>query len=270
MDIIGDESVPKLSGFHVMHWHEDFQFIYVVSGSIYIHTLFQIETICKGQAIFINKNVVHEVQGSDDCHYKSILFPEHLIEFYPGGPAKRFVTVLAENSQLITQLFYDFKEWHKNVLGLLRSLIELENMDTLVYEYEVLVLISRIWLEIIRNIQVPIENLKTETSVRMQKFLKYIEQHYGDDLSLENLAKSASVSKSECLRCFKQTLQTTPYKYLMQYRLQESVILLQETNLPIGYIADKVGFHQVSHFGKCFKEKMGCSPKEYRKKSNSY
>lgn len=95
-----------------------------------------------------------------------------------------------------------------------------------------------------------------------------MEMQYGDDLSLESLAKSASVSKSECLRCFKQTLQTTPYKYLMEYRLQESVILLQETNLAIGYIADKVGFHQVSHFGKCFKEKMGCSPKEYRKKVN--
>ncbi|WP_242954192.1 helix-turn-helix domain-containing protein [Clostridium puniceum] len=40
--------------------------------------------------------------------------------------------------------------------------------------------------------------------------------------------------------------------------------------MPIGYIADKAGFHQVSHLGKCFKEKMGCSPKEYRKKSNSY
>lgn len=39
MDITSDKRVFKPPGFHVMHWHEDFQFMYVVSGSIYTHSV---------------------------------------------------------------------------------------------------------------------------------------------------------------------------------------------------------------------------------------
>ena len=49
-------------------------------------------------------------------------------------------------------------------------------------------------------------------ALRMRIFLHYIEQHYGDDVTLESLAQSANVSKSECIRCFKLSMQITPYK----------------------------------------------------------
>lgn len=264
MDVIGDCSVPEPPGYHVMHWHDDFQFIYVISGHIDVHTLNQLETIKEGEAVFINKNVVHEIESFYDCHYKSIVFPEHLVEFYIGGPAKKYVASIAENSKLSIYLFRNNNEWNKNIFELLQQLIKLEEEKSSFYEYEVLVHLSRLWLEFIRNIDIPIENTKSETVIRMEKFLKYIEQYYNDDLSLEKLARSANVSKSECLRCFKCTMKTTPYKYLIEYRLQQATIFLQNTNLLIGEIAEKVGFHQVSHFGKCFKEKTGYSPKKYR------
>lgn len=103
-------------------------------------------------------------------------------------------------------------------------------------------------------------------SIRMQKFLRYISEHYEEDISLDSLAKSANVSKSECLRCFKASLQTTPYKYLTQYRLSKAAELLKNSDEPIRTIADSVGFRQISHFGKSFKEKTGFSPRDYRKK----
>ena len=39
MDVENGKSVPEPPGFHVMHWHEDFQFIYVLAGELYLHTL---------------------------------------------------------------------------------------------------------------------------------------------------------------------------------------------------------------------------------------
>ena len=98
----------------------------------------------------------------------------------------------------------------------------------------------------------------------MQAFLGYIEKNYGEEISLEQLSKSGNVSKSECLRCFKTSMQTTPYKYITEYRLSQAAILLRSTNMPIGDIASNVGFRQISHFGKCFREKTGYSPREYR------
>ena len=59
-------------------------------------------------------------------------------------------------------------------------------------------------------------------------------------------------------------MNTTPYKYLTEFRLSKAAQLLTKTNEPVGNIAAAVGFHQMSHFGKCFREKTGYSPREYR------
>ena len=134
---------------------------------------------------------------------------------------------------------------------------------------EVLCLLCALWLEVCRNIQLPSGNTDTIIGSRMQKFLQYISEHYGEEISLDKLAGSANVSKSECLRCFKTSMQTTPYKYLTEYRLSKATELLKNSDEPIGNIADSVGFRQISHFGKCFKEKTGLSPRDYRKKSNA-
>ena len=54
----------------------------------------------------------------------------------------------------------------------------------------------------------------------MHIFLNYIKEHYTEAITLGDLAQSARVSKSECLRCFKLSMQDTPYHYLLEYRLQ--------------------------------------------------
>lgn len=102
--------------------------------------------------------------------------------------------------------------------------------------------------------------------MRMRRFLEYIEEHLDQDISLEEMAASAGVSKTEVLRCFHKTLQTTPYSYVMEARLSKAADLLAETGLPVGEIASRTGFNQQSYFGKRFKEKMGVTPLEYRRK----
>ena len=116
---------------------------------------------------------------------------------------------------------------------------------------------------------IPLDRKENSVQIRMQKILRYIEEHYAEDITLADLAKSANISKSECSRCFKLSLNTTPYKYLAEYRLLKAAQLLTKTNEPIGNIAASVGFHQMSHFWKCFKEKTGCSPKAYRAMENN-
>ena len=52
----------------------------------------------------------------------------------------------------------------------------------------------------------------------------------------------------------------------MEYRLSKAADLLKSTDKLIETIASAVGFAHVSHFGKCFREKTGFSPSEYRAK----
>ena len=267
LDVWGDQSYPRNPGFQVMHWHEDLQFIYVLDGEIEIKTLDTSTRINKGSGIFINKNVIHLVNNRTySCHYNSFVFPDYFLKFYFGSPASAFVERIVGKEELPIYCFPKEMNWCKAILSVLSRLADLENRKTEFYVYEVLCLLSALWLEVCRNIRLPDNNADTTMSARMQKFLQYISEHYGEDISLDRLAESANVSKSECLRCFKTSMQTTPYKYLTEYRLSRAAELLKNSDEPIGTIAGSVGFRQISHFGKCFKEKTGFSPRDYRKK----
>lgn len=270
LDVIGKNSYPRNPGFQVMHWHEDLQFIYVLEGIIEVRTLDNSVQIQAGEAIFINKDVVHFVGEIKNCHYNSFLFPSYFLAFYAGSPAKDFVDSVITNERLPFVHFTSAVGWHKEITTLLQQLVRLEQDKTIFYVYEVLVKLSSLWLIMRKNIRVPQEQKESVVHLRMQKILRFIEEHFSEAITLSDLSASASISKSECSRCFKISMNTTPYKYLTEYRLSKAAQLLAKTNEPVGNIAATVGFYQMSHFGKCFKEKTGYSPKAYRKMENSH
>lgn len=270
LDVINNRSYPRNPGFQVMHWHEDLQFIYVLDGKIEIKTLDASVQLNKESGIFINKNVIHLVKESSSCHYNSFIFPDYFLKFYFGSPGEPFVRRIVDGDEISICYFPKDAEWSKSILSILFKLADLENKKTEFYPYEVLCLLSVLWLEICRNIKTSSKKVFTVEGIRMQKFLQYIRGHYGEDISLDQLAGNANVSKSECLRCFKKSMQTTPYKYLIEYRLSKAAELLKDSDEAIGAIAGNVGFRQVSHFGKCFKEKTGKSPRDYRKENKAF
>lgn len=267
LDVVNDRSYPKNPGFLVMHWHEDLQFIYVLEGAIEVRTLDDELELAAGEGLFINKNVVHSVNQSGDCHYKSFIFPAYFLRFYLGGPAENLVDSVVENRDFLLYHFMQGIAWCDTVLSILRKLCFLEKSKNECYVYEVLVFLTSLWLEIRKNVDLPSVKKENTVSRRMQRFLAYIEKHYAEEISLDRLAESGNVSKSECLRCFRLSMQTAPYKYLLEYRLSKAANLLLATDDSIGEIASRTGFNQTSYFGKCFRRKTGFSPREYRSRN---
>ena len=53
---------------------------------------------------------------------------------------------------------------------------------------------------------------------RIKRMLQYIQDHYAEDVSVDQIAASASISASECLRCFHDMIGTTPNQYLRDRR----------------------------------------------------
>lgn len=73
------------------------------------------------------------------------------------------------------------------------------------------------------------------------------------------------MSVGHCGRLFMQVLQTTPYEYLINYRIKKSLELLGKEKTSISQIALEVGFNDVSHFIQIFKKRMNITPKQYQK-----
>jgi len=255
--------------FGVMHWHDDLQFIYVLEGLVCVKTLEEEEILSAGEGIFTNKGVIHYSIGrSNPCRYILFRFPERFLFFYPGSPAEKLTRQVTERSGISLVPLSSSIEWCSEALLLLQKLADLEEKKETdpQYEYDVMTILAELWQIILRHADISAPTEEDPVSMRMRRFLEYIEEHLDQDISLEEMAASAGVSKTEVLRCFHKTLQTTPYSYVMEARLSKAADLLAETGLPVGEIASRTGFNQQSYFGKRFKEKMGVTPLEYRRK----
>ena len=84
-------------------------------------------------------------------------------------------------------------------------------------------------------------------------------------ISLEDLAASANISRSEAGRCFQKYYADTPMSYLIRYRLQQAQRLLLTSTLSVKEISCKCGFSDSSYFVKVFRKHMKQTPSEYRK-----
>lgn len=93
---------------------------------------------------------------------------------------------------------------------------------------------------------------------------RYMEEHYAEDLHVDDVAREAAISTSQLIRLFKRQLGTTPHSYLLRYRITQAKELLAETTIPVATIARQVGFASESNFSYRFGEMCGQSPSAYR------
>lgn len=94
---------------------------------------------------------------------------------------------------------------------------------------------------------------------------RYIDNHFKENLTLDQLAEMVHISKYYLAHTFQEEFHTSPISYLIARRIQESRFLLRETDLSLSQIAQILGFSSLSYFSQSFRRLEGVSPIEYRK-----
>ncbi len=98
----------------------------------------------------------------------------------------------------------------------------------------------------------------------MSSVIKYIHTRYAEQITVEKLAKIASMSVSLFERRFRQVFQVTPRQYIIDIRLTSACKKIINSRENLSYIAHECGFFDHSHFTRSFYKKFGLTPKEYR------
>ncbi len=104
----------------------------------------------------------------------------------------------------------------------------------------------------------------------IDKAVRYIQAHPETRLSLEELADIAGVSRALFCRVFRQTIGTTPQKYINRHRIQLASAELLYGKIPVKEIAERYGFANVHHFSRIFKSITGNTPAGFRSHHNLY
>lgn len=106
-------------------------------------------------------------------------------------------------------------------------------------------------------------------STPVQKIVNYVEDHYGERISLAQISEFIYLSQSYVSTLFKKETGKKFSNYLQEVRIKKSSEMLLDTRLSIQEIAVRSGFFDTAHFSHVFKEYYGLSPLEYRKAKNS-
>ncbi len=96
--------------------------------------------------------------------------------------------------------------------------------------------------------------------------MQYIHDHYTEEITLEMIASSASISKSGALHLFQSGIHISPVAYLIQYRLSQAAEQLCKTQKPVASIAEETGFTSSGYFCRKFRQYYHMSPNAYRRK----
>lgn len=100
--------------------------------------------------------------------------------------------------------------------------------------------------------------------IHLANAISYIEEHYREQISLEDISNNACISVRQLNRVFQAYYQTTPMFYLLRLRLERASIQLKQTKHSITAISCECGFNDSNYFSRQFSKVYGLSPKAYR------
>ena len=98
---------------------------------------------------------------------------------------------------------------------------------------------------------------------------RYIDQHFKEALTLEQLAEKCHMNKFYLSHSFKRAYGSSPINYMISKRIDESKYLLAETDLSMSQIAQLLGFSSLSYFSQVFRRTQNMTPMEYRQSNKS-
>lgn len=106
----------------------------------------------------------------------------------------------------------------------------------------------------------------TRISVVADKIRDYIDLHYQEDVSLQDLAGMMEYSDAYFCKIFKQCFDKSFIMYLSEFRVEKAKELLEDTMVNIKDVSSRVGYRDSNYFAKVFKRMTGSTPSEYRLK----
>jgi AraC family transcriptional regulator len=102
---------------------------------------------------------------------------------------------------------------------------------------------------------------------KLQRVTDYIHDNLREELTLEKISQTLSMSPYHFAHVFKQAVGVAPHHYVVKCRIDRAKALLRGTDLSVTEIASQVGYSNLSHFSVAFHKRIGQTPSRYRSES---
>ena len=225
----------------------------------------------KGQCLFINANTFHRGEhiNKEECKYFAMTFNIHFLANEEELIYKKYVLPVIYSKNLSSFVCLPENKLEKKIIKQVKYIDKCYRKQNLFYELEIkehlLKLWQILWEAFESEIERDIDRNYYKQLIKIKQITQFIHKHYAEKITLQNIADNLHISISDCSHSFKKFMKESIFEYILHYRIQQSLYLLQDKELSILQISLKVGFSSTSYYSKLFKKYMKMTPKEYRK-----
>ena len=248
------------------HHHIEYEIFYIDEGSVTFGIEDSVTTATAGDVIFMHPGTNHYVQKIEgiEYHYYALVFDSSVLgaEREPVRNTldrirvSRFIKLTDE----ILKKMRDAAKYSQRKLFGHELFVKSVLFDIIAH-----IITTNQYVEISKNTMAE----KSHNLNAIDVTLSYIREHYRENISLDDILKITSYSKSHFIRLFKKNIGMNLTDYINKYRIEKSCLDLIYTSKNITEIATENGFNTVQYFSKTFKNYMNCTPKQYQKNGKS-
>ncbi len=254
------------------HWHDELEIVIILSGEVRVFIAGCIFDLKAGEGYFANSGILHSAElRSKEGWQHAMVFSPRVIASPDDIIWNTYVSPILSHKNLPFIKLAPEIHWQREILSLSEKAWRSGAYDKPDYALTVRSSLSQTASLIIHNIGTETEHPFTSKTqrdeLRIKKTLYYIETHFREQITIDDIAASANISVSTLLRLYHDILHTTPIQYVLNYRLEQIANDLRENpDSSISEAAYACGFNDISYFNRCFLKRYGKTPSSYKGK----
>ena len=254
---------------------------------IHYHTLIEISLILRGNGIYKTHDKTYNIQAGDIFFYRPNeahcitdideegmellnlhISPYYLYTNFQDALSSNYIKILTANFPLTSNKINDLLppeqlEKVKSFILTIRKEMENQKSDYLTFVCNnlscILILISRSY----KNVKV--SQKEKQSYQRLIQAIKYIDTHFKEDITLDNIARKVGYSRCYFSSIFKKCMGMSIWDYICIKRIEEALTQIKTTDKNITDIALDCGFNTAVNFNKLFKKYTNVTPNFFRK-----
>ena len=253
-----------------VHWHDEFEIIYVRSGFLTVSISGESYIGKTGEAFVVSPGNLH-LMGSQSgtVDYYTFLFPLKYISFRTDDMLDEKLLEPLNSGHLM--ICPRVKDTAKELCEQLIKIYEAKNDESeskITTQVRTKIILLQFILEMWKKGFV-IENDTSGRNIVEKEMVSYIQQNFTGKISLREFGEQFHLSEKYISRYFKEHFHITLSQYVTYLRLEHAKQLLQDTDIPVTDVAMQSGYQNVSYFIRSFQKAYAVSPLKYRKNNYS-
>lgn len=257
------------------HWHSYVEILLIRKGSYFVEINLETYVLQEGDICILNSGDLHQITGRNrETIHEVVLFDPKMLDFsYADEWEEQYIGPYVDGTLMLKNIIYK-AEGNSEIWSLAQELARRTIKKEEHWYVKCKLLILELFDAMTKQQKLlPIEHVCSAADARKvgryKTIISYMEKHYSESISLQQLADTIPCNSQYLCRFFKEIAGVTPVQYLIAYRLERACELLKDSTKTVMEVALDCGFENISYFIRQFKAAKGCTPKEYRNQMNA-